>query len=327
MFSKYYVKGLVFGFVLGVFVYLFFYFWYITEDKMSITFVNVGQGDSALITLPNKTNILYDTGKENFGIENIEKALNKSLLESESIDYLILSHSDLDHIGKAKYFIDNYLYKNNSYSKSIFLNNIVYFKDKDIYNNLLNIDNKSTFYEVFAGQELRFKNVFSKDNNSTDKSKSDVGDKNNNDVVLSFINPVKDSLYLDENEGSVATLINRGKINFIMMADIGVKTEKDLIKYGTFDKIIKKSCTECINILKVGHHGSQTSSSEEFLKYITPDYCVVSVGENSYGHPHKDIMERLNKYCKKVYRTDLYGNINFEIYKDNNIQINVENII
>ena len=74
---------------------------------------------------------------------------------------------------------------------------------------------------------------------------------------------------------------------------------------------------EDIDVLKVGHHGSYSSSSKDFLKEIQPDYAVISCGaDNSYGHPHKDALKRIKKYTDKIYRTDLDGTIVFTSDKD-----------
>jgi competence protein ComEC len=63
-------------------------------------------------------------------------------------------------------------------------------------------------------------------------------------------------------------------------------------------------------LLKVGHHGSYTSTSEDFLKAVNPEYAIISVGSNNeYGHPHDIVLNRLSKYCQEIYRTDIVGEI------------------
>lgn len=301
MYNKTYTKSFILSFLLGFFVFALSYFLYLTENKLYVSFINVGQGDSALITLPDKTNILYDTGKENFGINNIEKELDKSFLVRESLDYIILSHSDIDHSGEINYFTNN----NNLYNlKQIYLNNIYYYKNEkfDFVKNYMD-----KVIEVYNGYSLYFDFYKNKDN-----------------TKLSFINPIKDNVYLDENSGSVGAILNLYKINFIFMADIDENTEKSLVNNGIFNNLNKKNCKDCINILKVGHHGSKTSSSEEFLKEINPTFCVISVGKNNYGHPNEDAVKRLGKYCKKIYRTDIDGNIGFEVSDDLNLKVRLD---
>ena len=94
------------------------------------------------------------------------------------------------------------------------------------------------------------------------------------------------------------------------MGDAGAEVEKDIIeKYNLKD----------IDVLKVGHHGSKTSSSEEFIDEINPKYSIISVGKNNrYGHPNKEVLDNLEK--SKIYRTDQDGSIMFKI-KNNKLKI------
>ena len=94
------------------------------------------------------------------------------------------------------------------------------------------------------------------------------------------------------------------------MGDAGVEVEEDLIeKYNLQD----------IDVLKVGHHGSKTSSSKEFINEINPKYSIISVGKNNrYVHPNKEVLENLEE--SKIYRTDQYGSIMFKI-KNNKLKI------
>ena len=90
------------------------------------------------------------------------------------------------------------------------------------------------------------------------------------------------------------------------MGDAGIKREKD---------ILEKYNIEDINFLKVGHHGSKTSSSEEFINEINPKYSIISVGKNNrYGHPNKEVLENLKE--SKIYRTDEDGSIEIKLNKN-----------
>ena len=90
------------------------------------------------------------------------------------------------------------------------------------------------------------------------------------------------------------------------MGDVGVEVEQDLIgKYNLQD----------IDVLKVGHHGSKTSSDKNFINEINPKYSIISVGKNNrYGHPNKEVLKNLED--SEIYRTDQYGSILFKIKKD-----------
>lgn len=108
----------------------------------------------------------------------------------------------------------------------------------------------------------------------------------------------------DENEKSLVVGFHNANKDFVIMGDAPISIEKEIIKHH--------SSVPC-DILKVGHHGSNTSSSEEWIKYLTPEEAIISCGKNNkYKHPHKEVVNLLNKYKIKIHRTDLEGTI---VYK------------
>jgi len=233
----------------------------------SVTFISVGQGDSALIKLPfNQGNVLIDA----YNSYNYLKTEGISNLE-----YLILTHSDDDHIGDYKKILDN-----------INVSNIIYPKyDNKFDDLLLNYNNK---IEIKSGMNLKFSNSNIKilgpinDNNSA----------NNNSIVFKI------------------KLLNK---TFLFTGDMEQKEEDDLINY------YKNELDS--DILKVGHHGSITSTSKSFLDYVSPTYSVISVGKyNKFGHPDIEVLNRL-KSCSKTYLTSINGNITFNLF-NNNLWIN-----
>ena len=120
---------------------------------------------------------------------------------------------------------------------------------------------------------------------------------------LYFLNKVD---YGNENDNSSVIYAKLNNHKFLFMGDAGAEVEKDIIeKYNLKD----------IDVLKVGHHGSGTSSSEEFINNIVPKYSIISVGKNNkYGHPNKEVLNRLEN--TKTYRTDKQGSIMFKIKND-----------
>ena len=118
--------------------------------------------------------------------------------------------------------------------------------------------------------------------------------------------------YDNENDNSnvIYTEINRYK--FMFMGDASITTEKEILnKYNLLN----------IDILKVGHHGSKTSSGKEFIDEINPNYSIISVGKNNrYGHPNKEALDNLHD--SKIYRTDKDGSIIFKI-KNNKLEIEI----
>ena len=102
----------------------------------------------------------------------------------------------------------------------------------------------------------------------------------------------------DPNAGSIVTLLTYGDSTVLLTGDIGVEEELHLIPN-----------MPQIDVLKVGHQGSQTSSAERFLRAIKPSYAVISVGENNYGHPHESVVNRLEDIGAFILRTDLNGDV------------------
>ncbi len=126
-------------------------------------------------------------------------------------------------------------------------------------------------------------------------------------VVFSSLND-KESVESNKNQGSIVLSFEIGGKDFLLMGDADVEVEKE---------IIEKRAPEC-DILKIGHHGSKTSTSEAFLDAVTPLEAIISCGKNNkYGHPDASVVERLNKKGIKIRRTDLEGTITYSGYGKN----------
>ena len=122
-------------------------------------------------------------------------------------------------------------------------------------------------------------------------------------MTLNFISPTKE--YSNRNDNSLVLKVIYGEISFLFTGDISEMVEEDLLN----SDIELKS-----DVLKVAHHGSKTSSDLDFLKTVSPDYAVISVGaDNSYNHPNGAIITRLESLDAEVYRTDNNGSITFYI--------------
>lgn len=127
-----------------------------------------------------------------------------------------------------------------------------------------------------------------------------IKELNIDDNKLYFLNN-KDYGNENDNSSVIYTKLNNHK--FLFMGDAGVDVEEDLIQ---------KYNLKNIDVLKVGHHGSRTSSSKNFINKIEPKYSIISVGKNNrYGHPNKEVLKNLED--SKMYRTDQYGSIMFKI--------------
>ena len=246
------------------------------RNNISITFMDVGQGDSILMHLPfNKGNILIDTGgKYNYDIS--KDIIN--YLKSEgikNIDYLILTHGDYDHMGESINLVNNF-----KVEKVIF--NCGEYNDLE--KELIKVLNKKHIKYYSCIKELNI-----------DKNKL-------------YFSQTKE--YDNENDNSNVIYTELNGYKFMFMGDASSTTEKEIInKYSLPD----------IDVLKVGHHGSKTSSRKDFINEINPKYSVISVGKNNrYGHPNKEVLNNLEN--SKIYRTDEDGSIMFKI-KNNKLKI------
>lgn len=118
-------------------------------------------------------------------------------------------------------------------------------------------------------------------------------------VTAEFLSPLYEH-YGDDNDYSGVLYLTYGENSFLFMGDATYEVENDLLKKGTLPHA---------DVLKVGHHGSKTSTSKNFLNAVTPTYAIITTGENDYGHPTKKVLDLLNAKGIQVYRSDLHGDI------------------
>lgn len=216
----------------------------------SISFINVGQGDSILL-IHNKESLLIDTG----GNQNIDLA-TESLIpyfkknHLNSIDNVIITHSDSDHNGSLASLQQHFKVKNVIYQTTEYFS-------------LMGIDFHNLNYDY------------------------EIGDSNNDkSIVLHF-------KFLEKY--------------FVLMGDAEQKVEQKIMTH--YENIM-------CDYLKIGHHGSSSSTSEKFLKFLNPKEAIVSVGiRNSYHHPSDSVISLLNQYQVKIRRTDEEGTIKYSKIK------------
>lgn len=235
-----------------------------------IVFIDVGQGDSALI-LSNGHTVLLDCGTGADGGDGIRSAIRQAGVES--IDCLILSHPHHDHIGGAstllaEYPIDCIRMPNDQPSEKA---------DLAAYQSMM----QSAANWGVPVEYLQTGDSFTVGHFTFD-------------VLLC------DDTAEDENDRSAVIRVSNGKNAVLFTGDAGKEAEYKLIEMG---------CALSCDLLKVGHHGSNTSTSEKFLYLTDPDAAVISVGDNGYGHPTDGVIERLSAQDTAIYRTDANGNI------------------
>lgn len=278
---------------------------YKDANILEITFFDIGQGDAALIKMPNGEKILIDAGPTNLIVSKLQ---NKFSFLDRNIDYILMTHPDADHISGFYFVAQNFNIKN-------ILENGDKNKDTGIYKNI----------ELeFQKQNLEKQEIF-----------VNCGDKINyldlNKPKIFILHPEQNNLILnDTNENSIVGLLVYGKYSFLFTGDADKEIEKNLFKeidkcFTSDDINLIKKYLKNLTVLKVSHHGSKSASSEEFIKILKPEYSVVSVGkDNRYGHPNQEVVNLLEKYSKNIFYTDKDGNITFST-DGVNLEFNKEN--
>ncbi|HEY93151.1 MAG TPA: DNA internalization-related competence protein ComEC/Rec2 [Dehalococcoidia bacterium] len=247
------------------------------DDNLYISFLNVGQGDAILIQKGNQQ-VLVDGGPSP---QAVSLELSKKLpFWDRTIDLVVLTHPSADHVTGLvevlqRYKVEQVLYPDLDFKSDIY----------DKWLRLLNEKNtKCTIAQ--AGHKI------------------DLGEG----VVIEVLNP-PEILFTDtssdiDNNGMVLRL-SIGEVSFLLTADIRQEAEFELInrRAGLYS-----------TVLKVAHHGSNTSTCQEFLAVVNPQLAVISVGaDNRFGHPTPEVMERLEDKLgsENIYRTDEHGTIEF----------------
>ncbi len=219
------------------------------------------------------------------GRETADKLVDKlKTFGIEKFDYVIATHPHEDHIGGMSKILDN------------FETGIFYMPDA--------VSSTKVFEDMISSLEQKGVNV--------KQATAGVCVMDEQGVKMEFVAPVGDN-YNDKNNYSAVLKLTYNKRAFLFTGDAERISEREMLDSGAYLKA---------DVIKVGHHGSDSSTGEDFLNAIGPKYAVIEVGaDNDYGHPHIKILERLKNV--KVYRTDLHGDITF-ICDGENISVSTE---
>mgnify|MGYP000581621049 FL=1 len=266
-----------------MFIFVIHYNITIFNKGLEITYIDVGQGDSIFIKFPNdKSNILIDTGgKVTYGNLKNNYSVGKNI-----VDYLkSMGIRKLDYLIITHGDFDH-------------MGDGLYLIDKFKVENVIFNCGEFNVLEKELIKVLDEKKI---------KYYSCIKELNIDNNKLYFLQTKK---YDNENDNSNVIYTELNGYKFMFMGDAGVEKEKDILdKYNLAN----------IDVLKVGHHGSKTSSSKEYIDEIKPKYAIISVGKNNrYGHPNKEVLNNLDN--SKIYRTDQDGSIMFKI-KNNKLKI------
>ena len=239
---------------------------------LEVHFLDVGQGDAMYIRTPGQKHYLIDTGTRSARKQIIPYL---KYLDVKELDGVILSHSHLDHIGALYYIVDVIPVKQLLYSGHIHANS----------------HNRKTV------KRLQEKKVKLKKFRAGDTFELDEGVK----VEVYHPGVDWDGEVEDPNNMSLVVKVTFGEIDFLFTGDAEKHSEKEILKH----KFALKS-----EFLKVGHHGSETSSTEAFLDTVEPLYAIISCGEgNKFNHPHQSTMDKLRARDITILRTDQNGTV------------------
>ncbi len=241
------------------------------DVPFKIHFIDVGQGDCTLVECGGKY-LLIDAGENGHETEvlNYLRTLNV-----DKLDYIIATHQHTDHIGGLPEVLEE-------------------FGADNIIMPRLTEEQTPTnsTYKAFlkAVQASGAKVISAKPGASYSLA----------DCEFEILGPVTDDCD-DINSMSAVTKITFGDTSFLVTGDAEKDEELEIIENG--------ADLDC-DVLRVGHHGSSTSSCKDFLDAVTPEICVISCGaDNDYGHPHDKVVNRIANYTDEVYRTDICGSI------------------
>ncbi len=225
---------------------------------LKVAFLDVGQGDAIYIEAPNKKQVLIDGGKDSKLLYSLSKVMP---FADRSLDLLIITHRDMDHIGGLPMLLDGYRVE------KVIDNGI-----KDETEISKSVDEKIKSRSIESEVAQKDMRVF------LDKE---------NDIYLDVIYPNRDVSDIDSNDGSVVVKLVHGENSFLFTGDASIYAES-LIMWEEGENDLD------IDVLKLGHHGARSSSSLLWLEKTSPELAIVSAGKNnSYGHPHKETLERL----------------------------------
>lgn len=281
---------------IGASILLIVNFTDVYQDRMRINFIDVGQGDSCLIRYKG-TNIMIDSGgslsknKDGKSYDIGENVLNNYLLNRgiTRLDYIMASHFDEDHSQGFIFLLKNMKVKNVIISEQ--------YKTSSIYEQFKQICKKQNIQIIYvkSGDEIRIK-----------------------DLAFKILHPKSKENQISENplnNNAIVCMVKYKNRRILFTGDIEKVAENEMVKEYTNG--LKA------DILKVGHHGSKTSTTKEFLDLINPSVALIGVGQNNkFGHPNEDVIKRLEEKNIQIYRTDEMGEISVIIDKNGKIKIN-----
>ena len=255
--------------------FIFYVVWAETPGKLKVYFLDVGQGDAIFIKSPNGNKMLVDGGA---GKSQVWSELSKAMpFYDHKIDIILATHPDQDHIGGFSQILGrfdvDYVIENGGSSQT----------------------------RAFTD----FQYAISEENSEKILARRGMKINLGAGAIFVVLFPDREVLGIDSNDGSIVGKLVFGQSSFLLTGDSPLKIEEYLV--GLDSQNLES------DVLKAGHHGSKTSTSENFVTTVNPKYTIISAGkDNRYGHPHEEVLGILKKQKTEVFKTSESGTILFE---------------
>jgi len=228
-----------------------------SQGDLTVAFLDIGQGDAIYIEAPNGTQVLIDGGPNKSILRELGKVMP---FWDRSIDVVMMSHPDLDHIGGLPAVFERF--------------SVEYFVTPGV-------DSDTGAYQTLVSdvEKEKAQTILAR--------RGRIWLDQEHGVYIDILFPDRDVQGVESNLASIVVKLVYGDTAFLFTGDSPQAIEKYLATS------YKEGLD--VDVLKLGHHGSKTSSSEIFLEYTSPEYAIISAGEdNKYGHPHQEVLDLLN---------------------------------
>lgn len=245
---------------------------------LRVVFFDVGQGDAIFIESPTGKQVLIDGGPNSSVLDGLAREMGYF---DRTLDVVVATHEDKDHIGGLPDVFDAYqvgaFVRTENQGESLEAHTID------------DLSKREGSEIIYARRGMTF----------------DLGSGEAGSTTLTVLFPDRDTSFLESNTSSIVLRLTYGNESFIFTGDSPDEIEEYLV---SLDAQGLKS-----TVLKLGHHGSHTSSSEIFLRAVAPEYAIISAGkDNRYGHPHQEVLDRLKMLNIPYLSTAEVGDIIFE---------------
>ncbi len=269
--KNYWLLILILALLAGT-IYLFYLDLQSRKHELTFAMLDIGQGDGLYIESPTGTKIMFDAGPPNKVLGPLSRVMSPF---SRRIDALVITNPDADHISGFLDILKNYKVG------EVFEPGT--FNDSKTYQNLEAEIKRQNIPDFLLRKGMRL----------------NLGGGS----VIDILFPDQDVSTWTSNDGSVVAKLIYGKTSVMLTGDATALTEGIILKDNPTSALTS-------TILKVGHHGSRTSSSPAFVQTVAPTYAMISDGkDNKYGHPHQETLDTLAQNGVRVFRTDLLGTI------------------